>query len=48
MSYIKVCGITNSNDLDFVCNTEINAVGFNLYSKSHLLKLKNNSLIEYK
>ena len=34
MSYIKVCGITNSNDLDFVCNTEINAVGFNLYSKS--------------
>ena len=34
MSYIKVCGITNKHDLNFLINTEIDAVGFNLYSES--------------
>ena len=35
MSYfVKVCGITNLTDLDFVMSLPIDGVGFNLYEKS--------------
>ena len=32
--FIKVCGITNSKDLEYVSSINIDAVGFNLYEKS--------------
>ena len=35
MSYfVKVCGITNLTDLDFVMSLPVDGVGFNLYEKS--------------
>ena len=32
--FVKVCGITNLNDLDLVMSLPIDGVGFNLYEKS--------------
>ena len=32
--FIKVCGITNSNDLKLVSTLDVDAIGFNLYQKS--------------
>ena len=36
--FIKICGITNSHDLDYVTSLDIDAVGFNLFfeSKRHV------------
>ena len=42
--FIKLCGITNSIDIELISALDINAVGFNLYDKSKrfvdLLKVK--------
>ena len=32
--FIKICGITNQKDLDFICSEDIDAIGFNLYLNS--------------
>ncbi|MAS03046.1 MAG: phosphoribosylanthranilate isomerase, partial [Gammaproteobacteria bacterium] len=32
--FIKICGITNSHDLDYVTSLDIDAVGFNLFFES--------------